>query len=125
MVFLAVGGSSQLDNGKHQILGAVISASSVTELRDQYGRDGVEVGGRLPETVLVVLKALGEGAKDAGAEGLEDVVTGRGRRKILNSRVDNVRGVRGNDGLEVLEEVLQEAVGADLALGLADRVRLG
>ena len=97
----------------------------MAKLFNQHRGDGAKVRGCLPEAVLVVLKALGEGTEDARPQGTGNFVAGEGRRQGLDGRVDDVGGVRGDDGLEVLEEVGQETVCADLALGLAGGVGLG
>ncbi|KUI54433.1 hypothetical protein VP1G_10677 [Cytospora mali] len=114
LVLLRVRRGSELHHRGDELLRHV-QVRRVQELLDEDGADGAEVRRGLPEVVLVVLEALGEGLEDAPPELALFCVLGVGLLQDLGCRVHHVGGVAGHDRLEVVKEVVKEAVDALLS----------
>lgn len=105
MVVRGVSCRSQFDDRWDELRDDLIHSGlvgGVGELVDEWGGYGRQMSWGLPEFVLVVFERAAEGAHSCKPEGLSVFVTALDALEYLNSVLNYVIGISGNDGLKKL-----------------------
>ena len=126
MVLLRVRRRRELHHRRNQILHHLLARTrGMTKLLHQQRRHGPEMRRRLPEAILIMLKATRQRLKHTTPQLALIGILQIHRPNNPHGILVHIRAIPRNDRLEVIKEGVEESIDGDLAEGAAGLIGLG